>query len=79
MGRGGSQSGVGTDIVGEAQLSVTLCSEKMEGRGKDSPINPLGVQPNHGWDRLPPLLPDLTAVPHPESAAHPLLLYTRGM
>lgn len=52
-GKGGCRRGVGTDTVAEAQLSGTLCVEEMEGGGQGSPINPLGVQPNHGWDRLP--------------------------
>lgn len=36
----------------------------MEEGGKDSPINPLGMQPNCGWERLPSLL-DLTTVSLP--------------
>ena len=70
MRRGECQKGVGTDAVAEAQLSGTLCAEEIEG-AKDSPINPLGVQPNHGWDSSHPLRAP-TPVLHTESAALPL-------
>ena len=78
MRRGGCQRDTGTDTVAEAQLSGALCAEEMEGGGKDSPINPLGMQPNHGWERLPPLL-DLTTYPCPESDPLPLLPCPHGM
>lgn len=52
---------MGTDTMAKAQLSGALCAEVMEGGGRDSPINLLGMQPNHSWEHFPLLL-DLTTI-----------------
>ena len=52
------------DTMAEAQSSGAWCAEEMEKGGKDSPINPPGMQPNCGWERPPSLL-DLTTASLP--------------
>lgn len=59
------------DTRAEAQLSETFHVEETEEGRKDSLINPLGVQPNHGsplyW--ISPYTPALTLTPSVSSSA----------